>query len=537
MATNDDLRSVRVEVETIENLDPTETAPVVAANQSAGRGPMLVVVIVLGGLLAALVWLNSGADAAAVDEPSAEEVAEIEERDPPETADDVDDVASQPGAEITIVAIPDSSSASLDVQPTDLAAFPNPILFNGEILSHNDSQALRSTPPVLVSADGELLRDLETSVLVDGSQNSVDYFWSAVWSVGDGLAASATDADGVRSSFVSRDGREWVRVGFPADGETNRWFFEPRALANDTVVGLTLSSSDALAAFVEEHTTAEDVEGACFIGSRAVLSCDESTEWPFTEATIDSPAGSEAVFSCLNLLSVLGPRFSLTTVSLGDAPLDGLDQRIYIGADLPLSLSGGRMAGIDTLNFFGDTTACDGLASIEQVDPARFYVFEPLEQTVQRAELHPALNPESTELIGEIAVGTSSYFLFLYAFDLWALELASGQWSIIDDIATAPQYVLSESGQRGYFFDQNDLHILDFVTDDDAEIGFAVVETVIYVDVPTMTPAPSSIRHASDDQVIFNSLGSTWLVNIPNEVGCGGQYAEALAGNGLVDDC
>lgn len=309
-----------MQIEFDHSADPSESAPgVVVESQEGGPWPVVVVAVILGGLLAGLLWLNSGADQPLADasEDSAAEVDEGLAEDGTEGEEEVDNASR--------IAIPASSSAAIAIEPVRLPGSAGASLFGEEIISLElVGDGGQVAPPVLRSADGVVWDEVETVAFSGADVSAVGYRWSGLRSVGAGFAISARSASGQSSSFVSTDAVEWVQVPVEAALTNVPVFFEPLSVADDFVIGLAQSRSEALAQFVEDHTTATNVEDACFFASQGVVSCDGNTEWPFTEATIDSAAGSEAVFSCFNLLSVLRSGVTLVRIDLREPETDPL---------------------------------------------------------------------------------------------------------------------------------------------------------------------------------------------------------------------
>ena len=528
---------MHVEFET--SVESSETAAVIVESQSGGPWPMVILAVVLGGLLSALLWLNSEA-AEPLATPS--DVEDARDEDADAGADQVgrDEEQQDEGDSDPSTIIPSSSEAAIFLEPTRLGSAAV-VLRQGEILRlDSDRDGASTSPPISRSLDGESWEIVDSLALADGGTNQVTYFWDGFRSVGNGLAILAIEPSRETQVFTTSNGRAWVQLRDQErdqEGDREPLFFQPVGLELDDVIGVGLFRSDALAQFVEDHTTAVDVRDACFIASSAVVSCDQTTEWPFNIETIDSPAGTEAVFSCLNLLSVLGTNTVLRHVPISPRA-EATEVRVYPNSDFPRDIGEGRVAGIDTLAFFGDPSACDGLADVDQIDPRQFYVFDPTSltaPTMQRAAFDSAINPGSTELLGELSVGESNHFLFHYGFQLWTLDLTSETWTALDGVATGDRYVLADSGRRLYAFSGSDLLIVDLVID----VSGAVIDlrsTTIHVPLPAETSLPI-IRQATQERILFSALGSEWILDVPEEIHCIEQYAEALAGNGLATDC
>lgn len=530
MAKNED-ELMQIEFET--SLESSVSAPeLVSSSQRSAALPMAMVVLVVGGLLVALAWFSSTTDSAVLPEDAASGEAEPEAEHVAEESALEDSIDSEPERDSVI---PELSSALIALDPVPLIDPSFATVFDGQLFAvANGSTADELvSPSVLRTPDGVNWEDLPAIATSGGIANTVGYSWADIRSAGDGLTATAIDFDRARLSFVSSNGVDWEQVRTEDTFDAGKILFETLSVTEDSVVGLSLGGSEALARFVEDHTIAVDVTDACFVSSRAVVGCDETTEWPFTEETIDSSFGSEAVFSCLNRLSVLGPNISLFRIAREGSEVDPLDLRIYLTQFLPSALGDGRVAGVDALAFFGDPDACDGLAEVEEADADPFYVFDPGTGVVERAALHPELNPSSTELLGAVDLAGSDTFLFRSNGQLWALDFESGVWTMLDVSLFGEQVTLADSGDRLYSFGGGDLNVYDLVP---TAQGIEVIETTVYVLLPTDWTF-SFIQSAGAEQIIFQTDGSSWFLEVPRGLRCAEQYADAIAGNGLVEDC
>lgn len=529
MLASDDDDLIPIEFET--TLDSSVAAPdsVSAGGRSAAL-PMAMVVLAVGGLLVALVWFSSATDSTAEPEDLPADDASLSE-DEDETSSE-EPVVEEPETDSVI---PDLSSASIALEPLPLEDPSFATFFDGGLFALADGSIADElvTPTVLRSLDGVDWERVPTQAAVSGVPNVVGYSWSDIRRAGEGLVATAVDFDRTRVSFISSNGLDWEQISTEDTRDAGKIFFEPLTVADDYLVGLSLGASQDLARFVEEHTTAVDVGEVCFVDSRAAIGCDQLTEWPFTEETIDSPAGSEAVFSCLNLLSVIGPDISLSRLGRLGSSVEPIDFRIYLTQSLPVALDDGRIAGVDALSFFGDPDACDGLAEIDEIDPDPFYIFDPVTGDIERAALPPELNPASTELLGKTSVAGSESYLFRSNGRLWLLNFATSEWMMVDGALFGEQVVLADSGDRLYSFGGGDLNVVDLVATGQ---GVEIIETAVYVVLPTDWTF-SFIQSAGAEDVIFQTDGSSWLLHVPSGLRCAEQYAEALAGNGLVEDC
>lgn len=525
----------QIEFESIDA--PAGDAPdVLAGESSSSKLPALIVALVVGGLLTALVWVSSDSGStASPDEPIDQSLAEEAE------AESDDEAAGEPDEELDAdeqeSVIPESSAASIALEPVRLPSeFSEVVLVNGQFFATREVTSVadgRESPLISRSVDGETWEDLETRAIESGTESAVQYFWDFFRASGDVLAMSAYDtASDIERPFISADGVEWELVPEPEDFDGSSLFFLPLAVTDDYTVAVSTAGSDILGQFVEDHTTAVDVDDACFADFTAVISCDFETEWLVNEGTIDSEVDSDAVLECFEVLSFLGPELLLSRFGTGDSELETFALKINPLQFLPLLISDGRIVGFDDQSFADEQAVCDGLAAIEPVEPAAVWVFDPRNSTVERAELEPSFFPPATQVLGNVPIPGSDLFLFRFGAQLWTLDLDTGEWATVGENLPGDT-VLSDSGQRVYSFSGRDMHIIDIELVD-GEV--TMEETIVYVAMPPAFSF-SGLRAATDDSLIFETQGQLWLLDVPSGVTCAEQFAEALAGNGLVEDC
>ena len=505
-------------------------APTTLLDGSGSRSwPALVVAVVVGGVLAALIWFSSGGESSeapqelADEQPVVDEVDEVEEVEPEEPTDEEPDDS----------VIPQISNASLAIEPQRLEGFSDAVLINGELIAVAESSIADEllSPPISRSIDGVTWEQVSTTSFVDDVENSVGYSWSGIRQSGDGLTITATDFDSSRTTFVSIDGVVWDRLSIEESPAADI-FFEPLLVAEEVTAGVSVSGSAVLADFVEVHTT--DVDTPCFVDNRSVISCDGRRSWAFTEDTVDSVAGFDAVVACLTELSLVGPDFVLSNLDAVE-PLDTAGLRVYIDQFLPTVLTDGRIVGIDERFPSSDLAACDGLANPDEIDPDPFYVFDPSSGTTQRAALPPELlGAGVTQVLGEVSASRTDLFVVRADNRLWSLNLDIAEWTEVQVIlGPGDEYVLSESGDRLYSFDGRDLFVLDLtVSGRQLEVDVAVV----YVPLPSSSSAPQ-ILSATGDQVLFGLSGSAWRLDVPSGLSCAAELADAFSGDGLVVGC
>lgn len=155
--------------------------------------------------------------------------------------------------------------------------------------------------------------------------------------------------------------------------------------------------------------------------------------------------------------------------------------------------------------------------------------------SIDRIALSTAIIPESTEFLGQISVQETELLLFQAGFQLWTLDPATDSWTLLDDGAPSGRLVVADSGSRLYGFFVNDLTVVDLVADDGAN-GISLETTSVYIPLPS-SALLGTVMEATEDRVMFRGQGSEWILDVPEEIRCIEQYAEALAGNGLVEDC
>ena len=517
---------INIEFESDAGLS-VDTPEAVAGGGGSGPWPMVIVALIVGGLLLGLIWFSSGDDSSAAPEDLEEQVdAPVEPEDPPEE-EVVDEVVDEP-------VIPASSNASLAVETFQLESFSEVALLDDELFALDSVafSAPTSSPQLWRSRNGTNWQPVATEVLVNGVPSTIDYDWAGLSSFDGGLSIDGLATDS-QISLVSRDGVVWE----PISDDGSIGLFPVAALPDDSVVGVSIRGSEDLAQFVEDHTTATNVESVCFAELQTVFECDSGVGWDITEETIDSAVGSEVVLECFaraftdfrlfRELFLVHPVGDTSATQPSEVRLNAFAASLVVLPD-------GRLAGASELLPERDLTPCEGLEEFEEADPDPLFVLDLIRDTVVRYPIPSGFQDNGVpEVIGGISDAGTNLLLTKFRGQLWSLDLDSGVWTNLEVNAFQDRYVASDSGERLYALDGEDLIVLDLVVRNGE---LEVVETVVFA--PTdLGGSLSFIGSASDDRVTIGSSGSVWLANVPRGLRCAEQFAEAIAGAGVLRNC
>lgn len=519
-----------IEFDLLESSD-VDISEVAQEQPSSTRWPALMVALVVGGVFALLVFVGLGS----VSNPGQDEIADDGSGPTGEADGPVADGSPETGSgEAGSITIPDGSRATVAVEalPLEFAA-QNAVLLDNEVIYIDQvtSGSLTRTPgKALLFRLNEQMEWEESEREVEGLPNEVGNQWVDMRAIGENIAvtASATREGSIPWTYVSTNGVSWERVPaefFSFDTDIR---FATLGLTSEAYVGVRVQPSATLERFLSEHTDIIERElatiGACFVGaSFSVVGCDGDTTVVVDPTRVDSDVELDQVLLCLDQLRFLGPELRAASIDRLLLESIGTDDRLILGGN-PVTLSDGRVVGIDGPPLFNDRSACDGVVPLEDAEP-RVFQLDPTTGNTESLFLGDDFDVIGSEVLGELPFGDG---LLLVVRDswLWTLDFETGAWTRLDDIPFGGgQFFLSDSGQRLYSFNDADLRIFDLSVGEDGTGSIQVERSDLFVSVADdagsaleLVSAFSGVTDASDTHVIFVSNERTWLIEVPPEL-------------------
>lgn len=423
---------------------------------AAGGGPPwggLVVLGIVGALLAALFWIDSQAE------------------------DEVVEPAAGDGQ-----VLPDSGSGSSDAPlATALEPLSDVVVLNGELLGKRVDVRVPS-PPISRSVDGSTWTEVQTRTIIGGNENEAPFAWSSLKVTESGLSILAFSPEvafhpSMIVGFSSTDGVEWVEEGrFTQDGSIGA----PIATGSAGLIAAVPQPGRP-----ERDLAVFDVHVEC----REIV--DAAAD--FGVVSVESGGGSRT--------DIFGGAFLF-------------DRRL--GSDtFPTLLPGDRVAVIDVGRAGERIAGCSELVP-ELSEPAfRVGNFEDglVESFV--LPIDERFDPATARFLGESPLGANGSFLFMANDSLWVLDTALGQWRVFSDLtipAASADVVVSSSGNRVYYFDEDELVTLDLFDSDAGRLTLGETRQARERITEGVEPLSSTIVFASDDVVVATDEVASWTI-------------------------
>ena len=448
----------------------------------SGRPMMFTVLVLIGALLAGLIWLDGRTEEQqALATPPTEQVRQAEEQ--PE---------SRPAEAVAV--LPEVLSVHLG----EIEVFDDQLL---GLLAQPGVQSAGG-PPLVSSPDGQEWNEVPVSLSTAGEPAGSSYRWLNLETIGNELSILGFDASSEVVTFRSLDGAAWERV------DRGQW-----------------TRADQQEVFSNEGPFLFfSATGAEFVGLRF-----------FESGTVTCPGDSEA--------TQLGPHFRVTGINRANGEVRVVaEEEFSLGSNYSLTaveLSGGRLADV-YLGRLGDTgPGCGGRdVSLSQGESfAEFFIVDSIADTAERWTVPTSFQGDEEPLfLGEFVSNTLRRMLFTWRGELWTFQPDQGGiWTRIWDPRetlrfsdVASSYVLSDSQTRLYALADGQLLIWDFV---DSGGFLDVVPSSISLEeseAPVSDFSFGRILYANDDFVVLNTPIQTWRVDLPVELGsCERQVARA----------
>ena len=555
MSAHDELRSVRIEVETASS---GNDAPQIEKPEQPNRR--------LGalGILAALVL----GVAFFVLRPAGDEAADGTVRETPPATAPGDSSPSTTGATSTTT-VPDDAEEGIDqtelsllleavepggrIEPVAIDtgdSFIDIVNIDGGFLALANVVATEE-PPVFGSVDG--LDWVEIEVAPFNADDPQPVQWRQLVSADDGVAAIGFVAadfgsiDGERVQFevaTSQDGFLWQSAQPSNAPRSGDGVALPITVLDSSVVSIETSNEVLLEDILRfdevldvNSTIAATIERCgAYSGDLEDFTISQCRDFSIvSESAIDLASGddeldnsSPAFGRCVAQASeVTTPGFTL----FGPASVSDDLQGSFAFAGTGLfpefgQLADGRVAVVDR-GALGVVSSCDAAGGLYRRDGGVVLVdFEAGQALAIRvpAELQ-AIFGDSTpvQFLGEFPVDDVRSHLFLVVDrDLWSIDTQNGRWTLLtpDFVASTgfgrSQFILSNSGTRLYRIDLDGLTAIDISSDDRGLLSFEVANWRISTEELLIGDArDGSFLHASDEFVFLFDGTATWRLAVP----------------------
>ncbi len=490
----------------------TSDAPTIDAPDSFSGGggssawPMLAVACVVGGMLAALLWVTSGSDSTAtpdeqgVDQP----VGEIQEDSSRQDAD-----SNQEAVDRAVLKLePQALTVAGSQDGASTSSLEDIVLFEGVLVGLLELPGVRNgtTPSLAFSRDGIGWGQFDVEAFNSDAPNELDLKWSDLRTVGNQLAVSAVDFDHSFDTYTSADTATWQTL--------------PDVVRPD--------SGDRV--FIPFTSTDETISGLYFDESATVMCADESEIEMGSHVRLVSidRVSSEISPIAENLrLPLSDPTQMIPTVELADGHIGGLWRNDRPDEDANVCAGQPGWGGYDELFYMVDLDG--GMSLFELPDSLA----------------NPDDLASSLAFLGAVEVGSNLVPLFSHEDGLWTVDLISGTFRELwtaesTDVAEPVSFVIAEANDRVYAVAVGELHVFDFITGPGGGGFLTVRESGVFA-----SPLVASIDEfssaelifADDDRVYINASGGTWLIELPVELAsCIRQYDLERNGFGVVDD-
>ena len=511
MTSNDDLRSVRIEVEgAIAPVDADAPELDVVVPAATPKWVAALALLVVAAVGAALVVLQPDRDETA-DDQAPSEPAIVE--DVNDGSDDQTEIVSadEDGAdEVRVI-----ERGALTPVNLNLEWSADSIVASDEgFLALQGDVSAGATPPMFRSVDGrEWVRSDTSVVLPDGSEVLPDgdgrlFDWSALSRTDVGFAIVARPLNGFTTSvFTSEDGSTWQEVqGF---GSVNDSSTRPVFVDGDSVIGMSDVGNFTLNGVIATHTDLG--------GGSPVNICDTITESDSLLLVGCSgevlPLGEENVVSDRPAIEVLQCVQRLARVGFGAPPVSGSlltretgEERPFLPVAAAYDLSNARPSsaplalldfGVIDLEVQTEPSdavvpddVCDGIAPLPELGDPAVVVIEPdLWTNGFRRLPFPddgiSTNPANVSVVGVLE---SDPVTFTFAprqhvvvqrpgGAVWLADVQTEDWTFIGGENQFGREIVAidDAGERVYQINAEGLTAFDFEFRDD--LSFEVEET------------------------------------------------------------
>ena len=391
------------------------------------------------------------------------------------------------------------------------------------------------TPVIFGSLDGVEWERVDVSVTSRGFPNEVDRDWFDLTIEG-GLLQLRGETPGdrsdvaVRDVFVSENGMEWEQVdgiGSLSAGPVPEALLTVR---DDHYFSQGLENAERLNGFLLEHSALDPVgAGYCFISTTVPPSDPEGPEFRVRDcldleggifleaANVSSSLPTEQVLECASVLADGGFEEPLIRQDVESGERTFFDLGSYSNF---VSLPDGSIALVDPGFSAPEGAAnCEGIVELgATTEPAVLIVGAQDEVRWPLPDLRVLSSvTRPSFVLGAVTVSNGDTMLIAdFGRELWALDIATGEWSFVIALETESSdspTELSESGTRVYSIIDGSLVTVDISENDEGALALDSFSSI-----PIAVPAGGSfevlsIVHANDDAVFVES--NAGVVSLP----------------------
>ena len=541
---NDDLRSVRIEVE-----DASDSAVEAPRGDDQlnrlSRWPIATVAILVVGLVTALFVLS----------PDGDEAADGTERTAPTTTTpdvgSTTDDASALDESVVNEAEPEPEQVSVPVLPADpvVPVEADAILTFGQILETSDgfiamvAEQTLDRPRLARSSDGLEWDDIDTTVTLTSGEGAEGLNWIRLFETNNGFEILvSTDGPQFDTEIASStDAVSWTLGSDPASALLGP-FGEPISV-NDDSINAVRFELQPIEQVLQEFTDVRFIgPGVCQVRRTPaaevqleLFSCTDGERQLLNASNVVAGADAEGVIDCVSSLGNLveGPTVSFVEVDriAGVSRALGGESSRWSPTSFPTALRLGGIAFIDA--GIRGSEICEPFIAL---DPPRGPSIVILDAEVGREGIF-ALPVEldngsgSGSLFGVEVVGEtrefadrSPHLLVTIGQQLWSLNTTWGEWTLVYDTtedavgSRLGSLTLSTDGNRLYHPTSEGLRIIEL--DENADGVLVATARLAPLDAP-INFAPESfhfsdLNHASNDLVLLtDSSGRLWSIEVP----------------------
>ena len=539
MKADDELRSVRIEVESTGGVAPD--VPVAIAPEAPSRWPALVGVLVLALLGVAFVALR----------PASDEAADGTVREQPAPA-----TTSAPTTEVPSTSLPVPATIVLDSFDGETLFVDEPLMAIQVVSPRRIEQiagvgdgfvALADVEPtvapqLLASFDGINWFEIETQRFGEDVAVAEPADWFSIIETDEGLAilGSSVAESGRLDVLTSDFGQGWRDLeGLgPVEDEDRR--VVPVAIAGDRIVALELFDALELETFLGQNPEVR-VPRVCSglaagptefsLSNCPQFGIDADSFAPVPEV-VREPDCAALTADAADTANAATPGFSLLQLEL-DSATDGtaieLPSASFVNGDFfPTftDLGSGRVAVFDGGN--EAFRRCDGSGVFERRQPGVALVDVQQNRTFRYAapdEVAGDIPALDRQILGEVQLlPDRSHLVLSIRGTLWAIDTMSGRWTrltdTVDDLGPeapfAPRFAATSAGDRFLRIANGSLAIFELIANEDATIRATATVVPISADAAEFVTAGfGTFLHATDELIFYTDGITVWRLEIP----------------------
>ena len=556
MSADDDLRSVRIEVEGA--VAPSADAPELQVVEASATPTWVGVLalLVLGSVGAALVLLQPDTSAAS-QEPLRSEPAVLpaDDDDSSNLTADAEGTAEAEAAAVTTEQRGVVQNSALTPVKLDLEWEVDSIVAtdNG-FFGLEATETASSEPSIFLSTDGVEWLPANATVALPGNRSDELFVWSRLSRIESGFAVTGrSDGRGAIDLFLSGDGTTWRNVS--DFGSNSNAATTPVFVNDESVIGMTRVGGIALNGVINTHTNigGGDPVNICenFAETDLLLlvTCDgELLRLSAEDVVSDRPAIE--ILQCVQRLARVG--FGATPVAGSIFDLSTGEERPFLPVAGAYDLSSARpsSAPLALLDFgvIDDDVrtgpsdpqlpddVCEGIAEVPTVSEPAVVVIEPDRWTNGFRRLpFPAdgisTNPANVSVVGILefepanaGVAPQQHVVVQRPGGaVWLADVQTQAWTWIggENRLGRELVTIDDAGKRIYQLNADALTAFNIEFTDDAEASSVeVTNDAPFVVEQTRAPLAGPFRgldrvlFANDNVVFFTDATDAWMVDV-----------------------